>query len=92
MERLPEGIYRLEYNEKQRCFHYDQGQHAEGSFGWIKLKIMSNDECNEFCDFMDKKYVNGRVTGILPELSVVKLELNLFAELKKHRRKLAGRV
>ncbi len=52
---------------------------------------MSNDECNEFCEFMDKKYVNGRVTGALPELKIVKLELDLFFELKKSRRKLAGR-
>lgn len=90
--RLPRGMCRLEYNEKQRCFHYNSGQHDENIWGWVKLRDMSEGDCNTFCDFMDKKYVNGRVTGVLPELAVVKLELSLFFELKTHRRKLAGRI
>ncbi len=89
---LPDNIYRLEYNENQRCFHFDSGNHDENTCNWVNLKIMSNDECNDFCDFMDKKYVNGRVTGMLPELSVVRLELDLFLKLKNNRRKLANRI
>lgn len=93
MNKLPDGIYRLEYNEKQRCFHFESNQDKDCRYnGWVWLKVISSDDCIAFCEFMNKKYVDGRVTGVLPELSVVKLELYLFFELKKHRRKLAGRL
>lgn len=87
-----DGIYLLEYNEKQRCFHCNCGENIENTFGWVSLRAMSFSECDDFTEFMNKKYVEGRVTGVLPELSVVRLELQLFFELKKHRRKLAGRI
>jgi hypothetical protein len=93
MTNFPEDIYRLEYSEKQRLFHFEHKEDKDvRRYGWTWLKIMSIDECISFCQFMDKKYVTGRASGILPELSVVKLELDLFFELKKHGRKLAGRV
>jgi hypothetical protein len=88
---LPAGIVNLDYSEKQRLFHFDYEPQKKNNKDWIKLKAMSVDDAIKFCDFMDKKYVNGRVTGNLPELSVVKLELELFFELKNTRRRLAGR-
>lgn len=92
MNKLPNGIYRFEYNEKQRCFHCETDLDKDCSrTGWVVLKTMSSDECEEFTDFMDKKYIVGRKSGQFPELKVVKLELDLFFELKKSRRKLAGR-
>lgn len=93
MNILPNGIYRLEYNEKARCFHYEDDTDKNFNHtGWVILKTLSEADCIDFCSFMDKKYVNGRISGILPELSIVQLELDLFMELKKYRRQLAGRV
>ena len=85
---LSNDICRLEYNEKQRSFHFENSIEKDcRKNGWVWLKMMSISDCIDFCDFMNKKYVNGRVTGILPELSIVKLELSLFFVLKKYRRK-----
>ena len=89
---LPEGIVVVDYSESQRCFHFESDPLKHKGNSWIRLKPMSIDDANTFCDFMDRKYVNGRVTGILPEFNIVKLEMDLFFELKKSRRKLAGRV
>lgn len=91
MNILPEHIYQIEYSEKQRLFHWERDTEKLCK-GWRKLRVMSLDECIEFCTFMDKKYVDGRQSGVLPELSVVELELQLWFELKKSRRKLAGRI
>lgn len=87
---LPPGITRLCYSEKQRLFHFETGFETEKK-GWIPLKCMSIQEAYEFAKFMDKKYVDGRLNGILPEISVIKLELELFFKLKCYRRKLVGR-
>lgn len=84
-------IYRLEYSDKQRCFHFAHIEEGPKR-GWVALRILPSDECKTFVFFMYKKYVDGRKTGTLPELKVVDLELQLFAELKDTRRKLAGRV
>lgn len=88
---LPAGIINLDYSEKQRLFHFDYEPEKHRTKSWITLKAMSIEDAIKFCEFMDKKYVNGRTSGILPELSVVKLEMELFFELKNVRRKLAGR-
>jgi hypothetical protein len=88
---LPAGIINLDYSEKQRLFHFDYEPEKHRTKSWITLKAMSLEDAIKFCEFMDKKYVNGRVSGALPELSVVKLEMELFFELKNVRRKLAGR-
>jgi hypothetical protein len=88
---LPAGIVNLDYSEKQRLFHFDYEPQKYRTQSWTTLKAMSLDDAMKFCDFMDKKYVNGRISGTLPELSVVKLEMELFFELKTVRRKLAGR-
>jgi hypothetical protein len=90
-KEMPEGIYELQYNKRRRLFHFADKQNKR-QFGWVTLKPMSEDDCISFCSFMDKKYVDGRVTGVLPELSIVQLELALFFQLKKYRRKLAGRI
>jgi len=88
---LPTGIVNLDYSEKQRLFHFDYEPENYKSKSWFTIKAMSLDDAMRFCEFMYKKYVNGRISGTLPELSVVKLELELFFELKNVRRKLAGR-
>lgn len=89
--KLPEGIIILDYSERQRLFHFDTEPHKKALPEWIKLKAMDWNDAITFCSFMEKKYVDNRSSGILPELSVVKLELALFFELKATRRKYAGR-
>ena len=79
---LPEGIINLDYSEKQRLFHFDYNPEKYRTKSWITLKAMLLEDAMKFCEFMDKKYVSGRVSGTLPELSVVKLEMELFFELK----------
>jgi len=88
---LPKGIINLDYSETQRLFHFSYEFQEYKTQNWITLKAMSLEDAMQFCEFMDKKYVNGRISGTLPEISVVKLEMHLFFELKKVRRKLAGR-
>ena len=88
---LPHGIIQLEYSEKQRMFHFNDSIPDYKQRGWVPLKVISEDDAISFCDEIDKKYVKGRKSGILPELSVVRLEMKLFFELKSVRRKLAGR-
>ena len=87
---LPAGIVNLDYSEKQRGFHFADDNVSYK--GWVFFKAISLEDAMKFTDFMDKKYVNGRTSGILPELSVVKLEIDLFFKLKNVSRKLAGRV
>ena len=86
---LPDGIVNLEYSERHRLFHF-----ADNCLKyplWVFLKAVSIEDAITFTSFMDKKYVNGRNSGRLPELPIVRLELDLFFELKHNRRKLAGR-
>lgn len=87
---LPSGIVTLSYSQRQRLFHFEIEFETEKK-GWVSLKSMTTQDATDFCQSMDKKYVDGRLKGILPELSVIKLELDLFFELKAYRRKLAGR-
>ena len=75
---MPDGMYRLEYNEKQQHFHYDCGNHAENTFGWVTLAVMPDAECSIFYYYMEDKYPNG-----FPELSVVQKEFDLFVKLKE---------
>lgn len=88
---LPEGIIILDYCPKQRNFHFEDNPERPKHHTWKQLKAMTYDDAVSFCHFMDKKYVDGRDSGILPELSIVKLELELFQQLKTTRRKYAGR-
>ena len=92
MNQLPEGICIVEYNQRQRLFHFNDGNHTENTCGWRSLGSTSIDEAIAFTEFIDKKYAKNRVTGIYPELSVVKLEYELWHKLKDYRRKLAGRI
>ncbi len=82
---LPAGIVNLDYSEKQRCFHF--ADESSTHKGWVFLKAMSMEDAITFAYFMYKKYVNRRTSGILPEISVVKLELDLFFELNNVRKK-----
>ena len=86
-----DDICYLDYSEVQRCFHYDFSPEQYRHKDWIKLKAVHISDAIDFCHFMDRKYVKGRASGELPELEVVKLELDLFFKLKNSRRKLAGR-
>ncbi len=88
---LPNGIYYLDYSEKQRLFHFDDNQNEHKGKDWVRLKAMSEEDCLEFTNFMDKKYVNDKTFGELPELEVVEIELKLFFLLKSHKRKLVKR-
>jgi|LauGreSuBDMM15SN_2_FD.fasta_scaffold275608_2 hypothetical protein len=88
---LPEGIIILDYCPKQKNFHFENNPDAPKHNSWKRLKAMTYDDAIAFAEFMDKKYVDGRKTGDLPELSIVKLELELFQQLKTTRRKYAGR-
>ena len=86
---LPKDTINLDYSEKQRLFHFDYEQKKYRTKSWITLKTIPLDDAIKFCDFIDKKYVDNRISGILPELSVVKLEMELFFKLKNIHRKLA---
>ena len=88
---LPQGIIYLDYNHKHRLFHFDDNPNDYRRKDWNQLKAMSYNDAIEFCTFMDKKYVDNKKEGILPELSIVKMELDLFFALKTSRRKLSGR-
>ena len=88
---LPEGIIILDYSPKQRQFHFENNPVASKTNDWKQLKAMNYDDAISFSQFMEKKYVDGRDSGILPELSIVKLELELFHQLKTTRRKYEGR-
>lgn len=89
--KLPEGIIFLDYSERQRLFHFDTEPDKKALPEWVRLKAMDWDDAISFCSFMEKKYVDNRKSGELPELPIVKLELELFAKLKTSRRKYAGR-
>ena len=88
---LPDGIIYLEYSEKQRMFHFADSENEYYTKDWIKLKAMSIDDAIKFTQFIDKKYVENRNSGIIPEFKIIKLELELFFELKNLNRKLSGR-
>lgn len=88
---LTNDIIILEYSEKQRNFHFGDTLNTYATNDWIKLKAMTYDDAFAFCRLLDKKYVENRITGKLPEMSVVKLELELFSKLKNIRMKYAGR-
>jgi hypothetical protein len=72
---LPDGVYRIEYNESQRAFHLDKGQHLGGTFDWVTVCVMAEDMCNAFLDYMENKY---KIR--LPKLLIVQKELKQFLE------------
>ena len=91
IKEVPDGIIILEYNQKDRMIHFDCEPQKHRHKYWVSLKAMCVNDAIQFCQYLEKKYVTGRKSGILPELSVVKLEQDLFLELKHTARKLAGR-
>ena len=90
MDTSGSGIFWLCYSQKQKVFHFED-QSGNLKKGWAVLRQMCLGDCESFVAFLEKKYVDGRVSGILPELDVVKIELDLFFALKSNKRKLAGR-
>lgn len=73
----PEGRVNLEYSEKQRLFHFTYDPEESKTSDWVSLGIMANVDAILFSELMDKKFRS----GLLPELSVVKLELEVYLEL-----------
>ena len=83
-------IVRLEYSPNQRQFHFADPSDTK-PLRWAEIGYTNISDAIYFVSFMERKYVNGRSSGILPEHGVVALEYALFNELKDTRRKLAGR-
>lgn len=80
---------RLDYSEKQRLFHYESNINAKPYRDWVMITPnIDLIDAEKFFEFMDKKYCKGRVSGQLPTLEIVQLELQLFFKLKNIRRKL----
>jgi hypothetical protein len=82
-------IIRLDYSERQRLFHYEDNPKATPYKDWVMLaEKIDLIDAEKFYAFMEKKYCSGRVSGQMPTLDIVKLELQLFFKLKNVKRKL----
>ena len=87
------GIYRLEYNERQGFFHFEDNlQKDVRCYGWEWLGIFDEKTIYSFFDFMVKKYLSNRKYGRFPEFEIVELELKLFLKLLNYKRKLVNRI
>lgn len=73
----PEGRVNLEYSEKQRLFYFSYDPEELKTGDWVSLGIISKDDAVLFTDLMNKKFKS----GLLPELSVIKLELAVYFAL-----------
>ena len=52
-----ERLFRLEYNEKQGGFHFDNYTHAPFTAGWITIKDnCTSKHCSDFAAFVYEKY------------------------------------
>ena len=85
------GIIDLCYSEDQRLFHFATEVNQPAAKDWVILKTVDLTDGEQFFEFMDNKYRKYRKSGEFPELKIVKMELDLFFELKKVRRKLVKR-
>jgi len=55
--KIVEEKYRLEYNESQGGFHYDNYSHQKNTMGWITIcDAISAEQANEFANMMEEKY------------------------------------
>jgi hypothetical protein len=76
--------YRLEYNETQGAFNFDDGSHKNGSFGWITIcGEISAEQAAEFIDKIDTKYpstnwMNKYRQTDFPSLSIIQAEFKNF--------------
>ena len=77
--------YRLEYNERQGGFHFDNGSHEENTFGWVTLcKNISDKQAMEFAENMREKYPatdwmnEDREPRDYPSLKLIKIEFENF--------------
>lgn len=49
--------YRLEYNERQGGFHYNNGGQEPETFGWVTIcASLSHENCDDFVNKMNEKY------------------------------------
>lgn len=65
---------RLEYSEKQQCFHYDNGSHEKNSNGYYCLcDSILHKTASEFCNKMHVKYPK-----ILPSFEIMKRQFEIF--------------
>lgn len=56
-------IIRLEFNEKQKCFHFEWldniWAHEENTFGWETIeRKMSMNDADKFCDYFEHVHKN----------------------------------
>ena len=55
------AIYRLEYNEDQGCFHYDNDRHEPGTHGWVTIaERVPHQVCRTFTRYV---YAKGTPTA-----------------------------
>jgi len=51
-----EKTYRLEFNEKQQCFHLDNFTHEEGTHGWFTIfEHCTDDEFKVYDAYVNLK-------------------------------------
>ncbi len=50
----PIKTYRLEFNEKQQCYHMDDGHHEPGTHGWFTI----SEHCSDIEFHIFDAYVN----------------------------------
>lgn len=57
MKNKENTFVRLEYNEKQGGFHFDNYTHEKNTFGWITIcDSISDKQASEFAELMREKY------------------------------------
>ena len=85
MENEYMNFYRLEYNETQGGFHFDNYTHKRNTHGWFMLcPALSDKACMEFVQLMKRKYYTlgkgrGRDSrGNYPTFLMIKDEFKKF--------------
>jgi hypothetical protein len=80
---MENNFIRLEYNEQQGGFHFDNGTHKKDSFGWHCIcENITEEQANEFADFIAQKYPDTEWTKVdrcnFPTTSTIKKEFVNF--------------
>jgi len=70
-----ESTYRVEFNEKQQCFHLDNYSHRENSFGWFTIF--------EHCTDLEFKIYEAYVNRIPKKRLTKEYLLKCASELKR---------
>lgn len=86
MEKMIEKMnFRLEYNEKQGCFHFDNYNHVPNTCGWVTIcDSLPDKQCTQFFKKIYNKYAILDYPGKdkLPKPNIETLR-NEFAEFMK---------